>query len=36
MLPHIACPKCGQYRGRAAVNVAKRTERKLRRTKRGA
>ncbi|MEK7623657.1 MAG: 50S ribosomal protein L32 [Patescibacteria group bacterium] len=33
-LPHMACPSCGEYRGRKVRNVAKRTERSIRKTKR--
>ncbi len=33
MLPHRACPGCGQYRGKQAVNVEKRTNRRLKKLK---
>ena len=32
-LPHQACSKCGRYRGRQAVNPAKRAERRARHVK---
>jgi len=31
VLPHIACKKCGSYRGRKVANTAKRVERRSRR-----
>jgi large subunit ribosomal protein L32 len=33
ILPHRACQSCGEYRGRKVTNVAKRVERKLRKSK---
>lgn len=30
ILPHTACGTCGKYRGRQAVNIKKRIERKMR------
>ncbi|MBI2989874.1 MAG: 50S ribosomal protein L32 [Candidatus Magasanikbacteria bacterium] len=30
IIPHQACGKCGNYRGRTVLNVKKRTERSLR------
>ncbi|MDP2684563.1 MAG: 50S ribosomal protein L32 [bacterium] len=33
VLPHVACKKCGTYRGRKVSNPAKRVERRTRRLK---
>jgi len=33
VLPHQACKKCGQYRGRPVINTKKRAERRVRHNK---
>ena len=33
VLPHHACPKCGNYKGRKVISPAKRAERRARRIK---
>lgn len=33
VLPHHACPKCGNYKGKKVIDTKKRTERRIRRNK---